>query len=149
MTPFFNPGTNPYGPPRVFIAAVGPAMAEVAGEVADGILVHAFATPEYIKQTMLPAVERGLRNAGRDRSSFEISCPVFVVTGDSDEEVREMEDGARSQIAFYGSTPQYRRVLGRSARGPQPAHPRGAVERPRQPRRRRSPRRIRRPSGAR
>lgn len=111
MTPFFNPGPNPYGPPRVFIAAVGPVMAEVAGEVADGLLVHAFSTPAYIRQTMLPAVERGLRKAGRDRSTFEISCPVFVVTGDTDQEFSKMEDAIRSQVAFYGSTPQYRRVL--------------------------------------
>src|SRR3954465_5282966 len=32
MTPFFNPGPNPYGPPKVFLAAVGELMTEVAGE---------------------------------------------------------------------------------------------------------------------
>src|ERR1700692_93022 len=38
MTPFFNPGPNEFGNPRVFLAAVGPLMTEVAGEVADGLL---------------------------------------------------------------------------------------------------------------
>ena len=33
MTPFFNPGPNPYGHPKVFLAAVGEQMTEVAGEV--------------------------------------------------------------------------------------------------------------------
>src|SRR5205823_4830825 len=40
MTPFFNPGPNPYGVPKVFLAAVGERMTEVAGEVADGIQLH-------------------------------------------------------------------------------------------------------------
>src|SRR5712691_794325 len=40
MTPYFNPGPNRYGTPKVFLAAVGEKMTEVAGEVADGILLH-------------------------------------------------------------------------------------------------------------
>src|SRR5690606_3595700 len=36
MTPFFDPGPNPYGNPKVFLAAVGPRMTEVVGEVCDG-----------------------------------------------------------------------------------------------------------------
>ncbi len=39
MAPFFNPGPNPHGNPKVMLAAVGPLMTETAGEVADGILV--------------------------------------------------------------------------------------------------------------
>ena len=38
MTPFFNPGTNPYGNPKILLAGVGQHMTEVAGEVADGLL---------------------------------------------------------------------------------------------------------------
>src|SRR3954466_11066160 len=44
MTPFFSPGPNPYGTPKVWLAAVGPHMTEVAGEVADGMLLHGFTT---------------------------------------------------------------------------------------------------------
>jgi len=36
MTPFFNPGPNPFGNPTIQLAAVGELMTEVAGEVADG-----------------------------------------------------------------------------------------------------------------
>src|SRR5688572_1436426 len=50
MTPFFDPGPNPYGPPRVFLAAVGERMTEVAGEVADGLLAHGFTTERYLKE---------------------------------------------------------------------------------------------------
>ena len=38
MTPFFNPGPNPYGAPRVLLAGVGAVMTRVAGEAADGFL---------------------------------------------------------------------------------------------------------------
>lgn len=110
MTPFFSPGPNPHGPPKVFLAAVGTRMAEVAGEVGDGMLVHPFTTERYLKEVTLPAVERGLARAGRGRDTYELSSTVFVVTGDGEE--REAAASiVRGQIAFYGSTPAYRGVL--------------------------------------
>jgi len=111
MTPFFNPGPSEYGAPKVFLAAVGQLMTEVCGEVADGMLVHAFTTERYLKEVTVPAVERGLAKAGRDRSSFEFSCPVFIVSGRNDQETEVADVGTRRQIAFYGSTPAYRGVL--------------------------------------
>jgi probable F420-dependent oxidoreductase len=111
MTPFFAPPPNPYGAPKVFLAAVGELMTEVAGEVADGILIHGFTTERYVKEVTMPAVERGLKAAGRDRSSFQVSGPLFVVTGSTDEEIAAAATGVRQQIAFYGSTPAYRGVL--------------------------------------
>ena len=57
MTPFFAPSNTTYGPPRVFLAAVGPLMTEVAGEVADGVIIHAFTTEKYLRETTLPALD--------------------------------------------------------------------------------------------
>ncbi|GIU87160.1 MAG: LLM class F420-dependent oxidoreductase [Acidimicrobiia bacterium] len=111
MTPFFSPPPNPYGAPKVFLAAVGERMTEVAGEVADGIIVHGFTTERYVKEVTLPAVERGLAKAGRDRASFEISGPLFVVTGADEAQMEGARRAVRQQIAFYGSTPAYRGVL--------------------------------------
>lgn len=111
MTPFFTPTDTEYGAPRVFLAAVGPMMTEVAGEVADGIIIHAFTTEKYLRETTLPALERGFAKAGKQRSDFEISYPAFVVTGKTEEEMAEAKVNIRRQIAFYGSTPAYRPVL--------------------------------------
>jgi probable F420-dependent oxidoreductase len=111
MTPFFNPGRNPYGPPKVFVAAVGHLMTEVAGEVADGLLVHGFTTERYLREATLPALHRGLDRAGRQRSDFEISYPAFVVTGEDEEGMAAASRAVRGQIAFYGSTPAYLPVL--------------------------------------
>jgi len=58
MTPFFSPGPNPYGPPKVLLAAVGELMTEVGGEVADGVIIHGFTTERYVKEVTLPAIER-------------------------------------------------------------------------------------------
>jgi probable F420-dependent oxidoreductase len=111
MTPFFNPGPNQYGPPKVYLAAVGARMTEVGGEVADGVIIHGFTTERYVKEVTLPAIERGLAQAGRSRADFEISGPLFVVTGTNDEEMATAKQAVQQQIAFYGSTPAYRPVL--------------------------------------
>ena len=111
MTPFFTPTNNEYGAPRVSLAAVGPMMTEVAGEVADGIIIHAFTTEKYLRETTLPALERGFAKAGRKRADFEISYPVFVATGKNEEDLAAAKVATKQQIAFYGSTPAYRPVL--------------------------------------
>lgn len=112
MTPMFTPVDVEYGPPKVFLAAVGPMMTEVAGEVADGIIIHAFTTEKYLREVTLPAIEKGLKKAGRSRSDFQISYPGFVVTGKTEEEFKVSKQSVCKQIAFYGSTPAYASVLG-------------------------------------
>jgi len=111
MTPFFVPEPHPHGAPKIFLAAVGEGMTEVCGEVADGMLVHAFTTERYLREVTLPALERGFARGGRSRSVFELSCPVFVVTGDGESQRAEAAKRTREQIAFYASTPAYRGVL--------------------------------------
>jgi probable F420-dependent oxidoreductase len=111
MTPFFNPGPNPYGLPPIFLAAVGPIMTAVAGEVADGYFLHPFHTREFLANTTIPALDKGLALAGRSRDDFEVSAQVIIATGRSEEELVEAKNGARAQISFYGSTPAYRGVL--------------------------------------
>ncbi len=111
MTPFFSPGPNLFGPPKVFVAAVGQLMTEVVGEVADGLLVHGFTTERYLREVSLPALDRGLEKSGRSRSAVEISYPGMVVTGDTEEQMATAARAVRSQIALYGSPPAYQGVL--------------------------------------
>jgi probable F420-dependent oxidoreductase len=111
MTPMFVPEPQPYGRPRVFVAAVGDAMTEMCGEVADGMLAHAFTTRRYFEEVTLPALQRGMARSGRTRDQFQLSAPVFVVTGPEGTDLYTASVGTRKQIAFYGSTPAYRRVL--------------------------------------
>src|ERR1700730_15769205 len=109
MTPFFNPGPNPFGTPPVILAGVGPQMTRVAGEVADGFFLHGFTTERYLREGTLPALREGRAAAGKDDlAGVEISGLPFIVTGVDGEQMRAADAAARKQIAFYGSTPAYR-----------------------------------------
>jgi probable F420-dependent oxidoreductase len=111
MTPAFTPQDKTYGAPRVTLAAVGPAMTEVAGEVADGMIIHPFSNIPYINSVTMPAIEAGLAKAGRAREDFELSYSCFVVTGRNEEEFAASKKATQERIAFYGSTPAYKGVL--------------------------------------
>lgn len=111
MSPMFDPGPNPYGNPPVIVAGVGERMARVAGEVADGLLVHSFVTDTYLREVLLPSVEDALAAAGRARDDFEVIVSPMLATGSTDAEIARAREFVRGQIAFYGSTPAYRGVL--------------------------------------
>jgi len=111
MTPMFSPEPIPEGKPKVFLAAVGPYMTRVAGEVCDGWISHGFTTAPYLEDVSIPALHEGVTKAGRDPSDVEISLPAFIVTGETEEEMAAAGFAVRKQIAFYGSTPAYKAVL--------------------------------------
>ena len=75
------------------------------------MIVHAFTTRKYIDEVSLPAIERGLEAGGKKRADLELSCPMFVVTGDDARSWEAARTAVCRQIAFYGSTPAYRPVL--------------------------------------
>jgi probable F420-dependent oxidoreductase len=86
-------------------------MTEVAGEVADGFICHGFTTRRYLDEVTLPRLEKGRTKAGKTMDGFELMGPMFVVTGRDEAEMAKAAVGVRRQIAFYGSTPAYRKVL--------------------------------------
>ena len=109
MTPVFSPGPNPFGPPRILLAAVGEQMTQVAGEVADGVICHGFTTERYLREVTLPALEQA--RGARPADGFEICGSPFVATGRTEEELATAAARARSQVAFYASTPSYQGVM--------------------------------------
>ena len=111
MTPMFTPEPQPYPVPKVFLAAVGEAMTEMCGEVADGHLGHPMVSKRYLDEVTVPALQRGIQRSGRDGSGFEVSSEVLIATGEDDAELATASAAVRKQIAFYGSTPAYRKVL--------------------------------------
>jgi probable F420-dependent oxidoreductase len=107
MTPNFTPEPMEFAPPPVTMAAVGPAMLRVAGELADGVRLHGFCTPRYIENVIKPQLQTGLERGGRSRENLQITGGGFVVTGATDEDVASAVEFYRSRIAFYGSTRSY------------------------------------------
>jgi probable F420-dependent oxidoreductase len=111
MTPFFSPPVHQYGPPPVFLAGVGEMMTEVAGETADGFFVHPFSTDRYLREVTLPALRRGRERAGKDPADFVLVTQAFTCTGRDEVELAAAKKATKARIAFYASTPAYRRVL--------------------------------------
>lgn len=111
MTPMFTPQPNPYGPPKVMLAAVGPKMTSLAAEATDGLLVHGFTTQRYLREVTVPVIQQGLCTSGRTRGDFTLCYPGLVATGVDDEQLSTALNQVRQQIAFYGATPAYRAVL--------------------------------------
>jgi probable F420-dependent oxidoreductase len=112
MTPAFSPGPNRYGRPPIYVGALGPAMTELAGQYADGLVVHRFMTEKFLREVSLPRVRAGLAKRERPlERPFQLVYPPFVAAGDSDDELEEKIEETRAQISFYASTPAYRAVL--------------------------------------
>jgi probable F420-dependent oxidoreductase len=102
MTPTFNPGPNPYGPPPIYVGALGPRLTRAVAETADGLLVMPFSTTRFLAEATMPGVRDGLAAAGR--TDFAVVPEVIVSAGEDHEATRRL-------LAFYGSTPAYRPVL--------------------------------------
>ncbi len=112
MTPNFNPGPIDFPRPKIFLAVVGPAMARVAGEVADGVLPHGgIMTDKYMREVLLPNVRIGLERSGRTWDDIEIAASGYLALGESDDEIRASLDRYRQPLSFYGSTRSYHHVL--------------------------------------
>ncbi|MBB2993064.1 putative F420-dependent oxidoreductase [Mycolicibacterium iranicum] len=104
MTPTFNPGPNPFGPPPIYLGALGPRLTRATAEVADGLLVMPFGSKRFLHEATMPAVREGLSAAGRGEDDFAVIPEIIVSVG-------EDHTSTRMLLAFYGSTPAYRPVL--------------------------------------
>jgi len=105
MTPFFNPGPIDHPEIPIYLAGVNTGLARLAGEVADGFMVHPLHSQRYVGEILLPAIQEGASRAGRSLTDIKLCTHAFVVT--SPEEATFV----RAQIAFYASTPSYRAVM--------------------------------------
>ncbi len=111
MTPFFNPGPIKHPKIPIYIAGVNQYMCRLAGEMCDGLHVHPFNSPKYLREFVHPAVEQGLHTSGRKRSDFTFTASVFSVIGDTEQELASARASVKQQLAFYASTRTYEPVL--------------------------------------
>ena len=111
MTPNFTPSTTHQPPIPVTIAAVGPVMVRVAGEVCDGVRLHGFCTRRYVDEVVMRELRAGMAKSGRTRENFEIAGGGFIATGRDEESLAKVVEWVRYRVAFYGSTPAYWPVL--------------------------------------
>ena len=105
MAPFFNPGPIKHPDIPIYIAGVNTGLARLAGNVANGFLVHPFHSREYLQHVLKPAIASGADIAQREDTEIKLSATVFVISDPEDELF------VRSQLSFYASTPSYRPVM--------------------------------------
>jgi len=61
----------------IYIAAFGPKMAEVAGKLGDGFITSN-QSPQYFKDTLVPAIRAGARSAGKDFEAITKATGIDV-----------------------------------------------------------------------
>jgi probable F420-dependent oxidoreductase len=116
--PEFEPGPVPdaYADVPIWLAAVGRLSARLAGEIAEGLLVHAFHTERHLRDVLMPEVAAGRLLAGRSDGA-RVGGVVFGGIAHDDTQARTMRDGFRRHVAFYGSTKAYRDVMDSAGAG--------------------------------
>ena len=111
MTPTFNPGPNPHGPPPILLGALGPQMTQMAAETADGLLVMPFSSERFFAEQTMSNLEIGLQRGGRSRDDFNVVSQTILAVGRTEAEYATAVQGVKGLLSFYGSTPAYRPVL--------------------------------------
>lgn len=81
---------RPQTPPLIYIAASGPTVAKMAGEIGDGYICTSGKALELYTDTLLPNVAAGLQAAGRSEDAIERMIEVKV-SFDTDRQ-RALED---------------------------------------------------------
>ena len=111
MVPLFDPGPIDHPEIPIHIAAIGPNMCAVAGEVADGVRLHPICTERFIDEGIKPALATGADRAGRDPAAVEVCMKPLVGTAPDEGTLEHVTRTVRARVAFYLSTPAYRRVF--------------------------------------
>lgn len=111
MSPFFTPQPIQFPNIPISIAGVNLGLAELAGECADGFMIHPFHSAGYLRDVLLPALKTGTERSGRGVEKVKKFLTVFCAI------TEEEKEACRAQIAFYASTPTYKKVLEHHDRG--------------------------------
>ena len=96
--PLFVPAAT--DPAPLLIGGLGPKMVALAVEAADGLLIHPFCTDASVQALLADVPE-----------DFPVVGQTIVGVATSEEQLAEARTAARGLVAFYASTPAYRRVL--------------------------------------
>ena len=111
MVPLFNPGPIDHPHIPIHVAAIGPHMCAVAGEVADGVRLHPVCTPRFIDEQVLPALAKGAARSSRDVDEVEVCMKPLIGTAPTVAALEQVAKTVRERVAFYLSTPSYRRTF--------------------------------------
>jgi len=98
--------TRPPAPP-IYLAALSVKMLELAGEIADGVVLW-LCPPAYVRDVAVPALERGRRRAGKPLVGFEVVAAVPLAV--TDDRAAAMA-AFRAELKRYLEQPFYRAMM--------------------------------------
>ncbi len=91
----------------LLLAALGPRLLRVAGELADGTILW-MANAAAIESHVVPRLTRAANRAGRPSPRIVAGLPVAV-----HDDMDEARDAAAEQWGMYGTLPNYQHILAR------------------------------------
>ena len=102
---------RPTTPPPIYLAALNPKMLELAGRVADGLLLNMFdpKTRSYVEEHL----NKGLTKAGRNPAEFKRFSFVLAAATDEPDAI----DALKKSVCFYLLAPGYRRLVAEAGFG--------------------------------
>jgi F420-dependent oxidoreductase-like protein len=109
-TRFHFLGLQPRADLPIYVAGLSPRMLELAGEVADGVILW-LCNPDYIRDVVVPHVREGRRKAGKDLDEFDIVAAIPTAVTD---EIDGARATLRADLAPYFLLPFYRKMIERS-----------------------------------
>ena len=109
-TNFHFMGFEPRADLPIYVAALSPNMLQLAGEVADGVMLW-LCNPDYVRDVVMPEVQAGRERAGKSMDGFDVVAAVpAAVTDDRASAYATM----RNDLVTYWSLPFYRAMIERS-----------------------------------
>ena len=131
MAPFFNPGPIAHPAIPLYLAGDDAEGCQLAGELAQGLYTQAFQGPSVLREIMLPALESGLKKAGRARRDIVVEASAFVIAGETDDQLRhrpQRESHGRvperePEVRMAGRAPHDGKGIGSSGPRPEPGFP--------------------------
>jgi F420-dependent oxidoreductase-like protein len=99
--------------PPILLAGLAPPMLELAGELADGVVLW-LCGPAYIRDVAVPALARGRARAGKPLEGFEVVAPVPLAVTEDHVGVTRL---FREELVRYLSLPYYRTMFRASGFG--------------------------------
>lgn len=97
----------------IYVAAIGPQMQKVSGEVGDGVLGYFYST-KYVKDSLMPNLKEGAEKSGRDlkEDKFDVAVGLPALVSESEHRFDMVKPLVAIFIAAVGSSPSYQSILG-------------------------------------
>ncbi len=96
----------PERPARIYIAAIGPQMTRLAGEIADGVIGYCYSV-EYVRESVLPNLRTGAARAGRTLEGFDVACGFPTIVTPDDSGLEQIRGQVMMFATAKSSSPEY------------------------------------------